>query len=341
MIRTAPYSVVTLLAALLLFQAGATLFADEGMEVDSPGTDSAGVQIIPLAHYQRLSLASQTVHSPGAGVVVGGENLLLVGLYSRHVFERSPAFSYPDTYHSIQLMVDGAHARHRYLGFFKSESDRPVIGGLQTFQMAAVYGYEVVQLPRFSLVLGGGLAVNDFGIETAGGDPWPLLPVPLVRAAWESRLLKANLDFITGPNVHLTLVPQSRLHATLDARVDQLRDERDLIFEGALVYRLFAPDHRFGMLSDLAYLAVGIKSDVHEFNLGAGTKAGTGSGDESLELHYYALFGRIDLTLVTVSGGYAFDSRVRYRESVSESSGEGWFISVSALVPLGGARDER
>jgi hypothetical protein len=141
--------------------------------------------------------------------------------------------------------------------------------------------------------------------------------------------LNANLDFITGPNLGITLAPQSRLRATLDARIDQLRDERDLFFEGALVYRFFTPDHAMG---DLAGVSVGIKSAAYEFAREA--------KDESLELHYYALFGTLDLTLLKLSGGYAFDSRLRYRERVSESAGDGWFISVSALYPLGGSRKQ-
>lgn len=318
MIRSTPYVLIALLAAPILFWATPTLPADSGL------------QVIPLARYQLLWLESQTVHSPGAGVIVAGESLVLVGMYSRHMFERDPEFDYPDTYHSIQLMAEGRSDRHRYLGFFKSESDRPVVGGIRTFQAAAVYGYEVVQRPRFSLVLGGGLAFTDLGVETPGGDPWPLFPVPLVRAGWESRLLNANLDFVTGPNLNLTLAPQSRLRATLEARIDQLRDERDLLFETALVYRFFTPDHHLG---DLAGVAVGIRSDAFEFAREA--------EDESLELHYYALFGTLDLTLLTLSGGYAFDSRIRYRESTSTSAGGGWFISASALYPLGGTRNGR
>lgn len=318
MIRSTPCILIALLAAPILFWAAPILPADSGL------------QVIPLARYQLLSLESQTVHSPGAGVVVVGESLVLVGVYSRHLFEQGLEFGYPDTFHAIQLLADGRRDRHRYLGFFKSESDRPVVGGIRTFQAAAVYGYEVVQRPQFSLVLGGGLAFTDLGIETPNGDPWPLIPVPLVRAGWESRILEASFDFVTGPNLNLTLAPQSRLRVTMEARIDQLRDERDLMFETALVYRFFTPDHHLG---DLAGVALGIKSDSFEFAREA--------ADESLELHYYALFGTLDLTLLTLSGGYAFDSRLRYRESVSRSAGDGWFVSVTALYPLGGTCNGR
>ena len=111
MVRSTPYILIALLAAPILFWAAPILPADSGL------------QVIPLARYQLLSLESQTVHSPGAGVVVVGESLVLVGVYSRHLFEQDLEFGSPDTFHSIPLMADGQRDRHRYLGFFKSESE--------------------------------------------------------------------------------------------------------------------------------------------------------------------------------------------------------------------------
>ena len=324
MIQTKVHFQVALLAAWFMLGVGTALAAESELQADSELQAESELQVIPVTQYELISLESQTVHSPGGGVIVIGENFLLAGVYSQHLFTQNLDFDYPDTYHSIEMIADVARSRHRYLGGVKSESNRPVVGGLRTFQAAALYGYELVQQPRFSLVLGGGLAVSDFGIDGPGGKPWPLLPVPLIRAAWELPLLHANLDVITGPNLSLTLAPQRQLRATLDARIDNLRDERDIIFEGALVYRFLGPEHPLG---DLAGVAVGVKSDTIEFDLE--------TQDDSLELHYYALFGTIDLTVLTISGGYAFNTRVRYQERVTASPGDGWFISVNALFPVG------
>lgn len=316
MIRKKRCFPMALRAALLLFAAAPAAWTDSGFLV------------IPLARYELLSLESQTLHSPGTGVVVAGENLVCVGMYTRHMFGQDLKLDYPDTYHSIELVADGRSERHRYLAAFQSRADLPGAGGVRTFQAVTVYGYEVVQEPRFSLVLGGGLGINDFGIEMARGSPWPLLPVPLIRAAWESPLVNADLEFITGPNLTITLAPQSRLHATADARLDQLRDPRDLFFEGALVYRFLTPEHPLG---DLASFAVGFKSDTYAF--------AREQKKESIELHYYALFATVDLALLKLSGGYAFDSRLRYRERISEPAGNGWFISVNVLYPFGGSHN--
>lgn len=291
-------------------------------------------QVVPIARYDLLSIAYRTIHSPGAGVIVADDNLLIAGLYTRHTFKEQLEFGYPETYHSIELMLERDIRRHQYLGFFKSESDRPVAGGLRTFRSAAVYGYEVLQLPRLSLVLGGGLAVSEFGIETPAGRSWAVLPVPLVRAAWDSPVLNATLDLVTGPNLHLIAAPERRLRATLDARFDRLRDRRDLLFEAALVYRFFAPEHAVG---DAAGIAAGIKSDAYRFDREA--------ADESLELQYYALFGTLDLTVLQVTAGHALNSRLRYgdsgrRRGVTEEGGDGWFFSVGALYPFGGGRSD-
>lgn len=317
MFRTTPFR-RALFATWIALATGSAAFADSGL------------QIIPLAQYQLLALESQTVHSPGIGVLAAGENLFLVGQYSRHSFAKHLELNYPKTYHAIELMADARRNRHQYLAFFKSESDYPVAGGVRTFQTVAVYGYEVVRRERLALILGGGLAFSDFGIETAAGDPWPLIPVPLVRAAWESRLLNANLDFITSPNLNLTLAPHNRLRVSLETRFDRLRDERDIIFEGALVYRLLDPTHPMG---DIAGVSLGIRSDSLTFD-----RSGE---DQSLELHSYALFSALDLTLLTVSGGYLFDSRLRYGDGATAAAGDGWFFSVSALIPLGGPGHER
>ncbi len=256
---------------------------------------AAEVNVLPLVSYDYLSLDSQSIQSPGAGLIVAGENAMAVGLYTLHSLEKEPSAGSPTLYHSLEFVLDGHKGRHAYLAVFKSEADKPVYGGLNTFQSAAVYGYTLLDGQRLSLALGGGLAVSDFGIEGADGEPWPLLPVPLIRMSYTSRLLESSFEFITGPNLGFTIAPENQIRFTGDFRMDQFRDIRDLIFESALHYRFFPADHPMG---DLAGVSIGFKNDVYLFNL-----AGE---DEPVEIQYCALFGTIDLTLLKISGGYAF-----------------------------------
>lgn len=256
----------------------------------------AKAHLLPLLNYDYLSLGSQSVHSPGTGLIVTGENVMAVGLYSFHSLEKAPSNSYPTEYHSLEFILGGHKDRHTYLAVFKSQSDKPVYGGLNTFQSAAVYGYQLIDGPRLSLVLGAGLAVSDFGIEGANGGPWPLLPVPLIRMNYSSEWMETSFEFLTGPNLCLTIAPEKRIRFTGDFRMDQFRDIHDLIFENALHYRFFSADHPMG---DLAGVSIGIKNDVYTFDLA--------DEEEPLEIQYYALFGAIDLTLLKISAGYTFN----------------------------------
>ena len=213
--------------------------------------------------------------------------------------------------------------KHRFLYLFKSEAEEPVIGGFQSFQTAGVYGYRLVHSQRASLVLGGGLAVSDFGIELEDGRTWPLIPVPLIRFTYESALLNADFDFITGPNLCLTLMPEQRFRISGDFRMDQFRDIQDLVFELTLKYRFFDHDHPMG---DFAGIEVGVKNEAFSFDIS--------NREEPFELNYYSLFGTLDATLLKLSGGYIFKSRERYAEDETNGLGEGFFLSIQGMHQL-------
>lgn len=278
-----------------------------------------GRSYLPMAGYELISLGSQDLHSGSVGGALLAENSTFLGLYGYRFFNQEPAPSYPRRYHTVDLLYDAGPGRHQIVGLLKSESDEPVYGGMETFQAAAVYGYEVVSRPRTTLALGGGVAAADFGLDS------PLLPVPFVRLAHQSTLLDAGFDFITGPNLGLTLLPESHLQVRGDLRMDQFRDIRDLIFEVALEYRFFsegAPRDSF------AGVSLGVKNDALSYTVG-------GSGEE-YELQYYALFGEVDLGVLTVAGGYAFDGRERQGDDTVQQIGDGFFLSVRGLYMFSG-----
>ena len=58
---------------------------------------------------------------------------------------------------------------------------------------------------------------------------------------------------------------------------------------------------------------------------------GDEGGDESVEVHYYSVFGAIDLSLLKITGGYAFGGRELYREEIKNDTGEGYFVSVQGM----------
>ncbi|TVR74669.1 MAG: hypothetical protein EA427_00760 [Spirochaetaceae bacterium] len=322
---------VALICAGLLLSTGTPLFA-EGSEPTTTAEPAGGNTLyLPLAQYDYLSLDSRVIHSPGAGLLVLSGESLFVGLYTRHTVEKKLPADYPDLYHALELVYDGRTNRHQYLAAFKSVSDQPVYGGLHTVQAAAVYGYEVISRDRLSLALGGGIAVGDFGIELSNGRSWPILPVPFIRMGWESRLLEASFEFITGPNLRATLAPESRLRLHGEMRMDEYRDIQDLIFESSLEYRLLSPDSPLG---DLAGVSLGVKNDHYGFALGRGGREVDDNG--SFEVGYYAYFASLDLSLLKITGGYAFEGRERYGDSNPVRTGDGYFLSIQGMIPIQG-----
>jgi len=284
------------------------------------------VQTAPLAQYEYLGLTSQSVQSSSAGFLVKGANVQFVGLYTQHVFKEPLKYGFPRRYHSIDTLLDGSRGRHQYIGIFKSESDQPVSGGINTFQAGAAYGYEMVRNPNLSFVFGGGLAVGNFGIKTADGKNWPVIPVPLVRLNYHSDWLDAKFEFLTSPNLSFTLAPRKRVRFAGDFRLDQFRDARDVIFECSLAYRPYSEQDEQG---DFAGLSIGFKNDNYGvFNLGHEDE------EESLEAHYYSLFASADATVLKISAGYAFGGRALYREREKQDLGEGFFVSVQGMFPF-------
>ncbi len=127
-------------------------------------SNANALQIIPPVRYESLSLTSQSIQSSSAGINITGKDVQFVGLYTQHEFKEPLLYDFPRRYHTIDALLDGKHERHQYLGIFKSESDQPVSGGINTYEAAAVYGYELVNEHNLSLVFGGGIAVGNFSI---------------------------------------------------------------------------------------------------------------------------------------------------------------------------------
>jgi hypothetical protein len=289
----------------------------------SEETTPTEVQYVPLAQYERMNLASQSVQSLSTGLVINSDNALFVGMVSTHSFEESIGNGIADRYTALDVLLDVTRGRHQYLGILKSESDQLLNSNVENSQAAAVYGYEWLQGSNVSLVVGGGLALGDFGIETSNGNNWPLIPVPLLRVNTQSDWLNTKFEFLTSPNFSFTLAPQGHVRVKGDFRMDQMRDLRDVIFETTLEYRPFSEDSEIG---DFAGLAVGFKND----NYSAFMK-NENSGNDSAEVQYQALFAAIDLSLLKVTTGYAINGQTRFSDTENQNLGEGFYLSIQGM----------
>lgn len=307
-----------IIVTCLLVMSAMTAFAETQDE-----TKPKSVQIVPLVQVEYLSLSSQQIQSSSVGLMINSEDLIFTGLYTEHEFEEPLEYGFPSRYHSIDMLLDGKKGRHQYLGIYKSNSDQPVSGDINTYQAAAVYGYEMIKRQNLSLVLGGGLAVGNFGVETSDGENWPVIPVPLMRVNYHTDWLDTKFEFLTSPNLSFTLAPKDRVRLSGDFRMDESRDSRDLIYEVSLEYRPYSEQNKRG---DFAGVSIGFKNDNYgAFNLENEDE------DETLEVHYKSLFAAVDVSVLKVTAGYAFDGRALYRESEKQDLGEGFFISVQAM----------
>lgn len=276
--------------------------------------------IIPIAAYNYIESGDVSVHSPGAAVAVQNQKNLFVGAYTCTALPEKPYYTDTTLFHSIDFLGDIQDERNQYLLIFKSDSDKPVSGGIHTFALGAAYGYKFVKGSKFSLTAGAGVAVGDFGIDLPNGNPLPVIPVPLLRITSTHEWLTTSFDFLTGPNLSMTIAPKQRVRLSCDVRMDRFRDIGDVLFENILWYRFFNDNHELG---DFAGIGLGLKRDELAFDLSA--------TEENFALQYYSAFIKLDLSLLTVSGGPTFGSVERYGDTQKRELANGWFGDIQCL----------
>ena len=275
-------------------------------------------QLAPMIQYQEVSLDKQEIHSPSLGLLLKNKNEMFVGTYTNHKLENPPSYNYPQKFHSIDLLYEKNKEKGQWLSVLKSDSDKPISGGVNTFQSALVYGRRLSKSNNLSVILGGGLGIGNLGVERSNGKPWPLLPLPFFRLKYSGSWMNVGIDFITGPNLNFVIAPKNRFQLLGDLRMDQFRDERDLIFSLAFCYRF----------NDYAGISLGGKND----NLGAFELSR--NYRDNLEIHYYAVFMELDFSLLKISAGHAFKGRELYQEEITKDLGHGYFYSIMAMIPI-------
>ncbi|MDR2553109.1 MAG: hypothetical protein LBD31_08100 [Treponema sp.] len=302
--------------ALLFF---ATLFFSVHVFAD----EEPGIHGIPMTSYRYLNFDAQTVHIPGIGFgVTAGDygngftsihnSFFGMGLYQPVIFSGRQK---DEVYHQIDVLLDGRIERHQFLGIFRSASDKPVSGGLHTFQAGAGWGYEIIRNSHVSFVAGFVAAAGDFGF------PSPVLPLLLLRFGIDTTWVNVRFDFLTGPNLSMIIAPEKRLRFTADLHMDYYRGIEDLLGDCTLWYRFFDKDSAAG---DRAGLGIGIKNNGFCFDLSA-------SKDRKYELQYSAVFGVFDMSVLKIEAGYIFDSRTLVDEQNAGSPGKGFYVALQGM----------
>jgi hypothetical protein len=293
-----------------------------GFTEDKEDTDYS---IIPMATYEFISMDGQQYHVPGGGLVfMKGDqdppveedrrSLMIAAFYQSYLLKENQE-GYQNLYHHITAMAEGKIKRHQILGLFRSPSDKPVYGGLQTLQAALGYGYELVRNNSLSLTLGAAVGISEFDI--GGSITVPVFPFPLVRFGFTSSWINISFDFLTTPALDIVLAPESRIRMNGSFQMVYYRDIQDLLFDCTLWYRFFTKEYAMG---DFAGVGLGVKNSGEDFKPGEKGKI--------YEMGYYSVFGIIDLSFLELSGGYIFSSRERYGNNPAQSLGNGYFISL-------------
>ncbi|MCL1992008.1 MAG: hypothetical protein FWG66_03560 [Spirochaetes bacterium] len=295
------------------------------------------IVLIPFG-YDFIRLGSQSIHNPaiGVGFLLGDMDapftevegrILALALWRPLFFSQRPHAGVPTALHNVEALVDWRIERHQLLLILNSTADRPLAGGLSTFQAGAGWGYEVIRQRHISLILGAALAVGEFDV---GDATLPVLPVPLIRFAVDTQWFNASFDFLTGPNLDFTIAPEKRIRFTADMRMDHYRSIIDVICEFTLWYRLFPSEHRLG---DFAGIGIGFKNDAEDFAI---------TGNQTIEnrasvfeIQRASLFAVIDLSLLRLEGGWIFNSRYTFNGQNAGSPGRGFYLSVQGIIPIG------
>jgi hypothetical protein len=287
------------------------------------------IRIVPILNYEFFSVEQQKYHLPGGSLILlkgdhspsweeEPDNLMIGAVYKSAIINQFP-LGYPSVFHYIDLIAERKIKRHFIQGLITSYSDKPFYGGLHTAYSQVGYGYELIRKEKLNLTLGLALGISDYGFDLPNGGTWPLLPLPVINFNFNSRTV--NLSF-TWPELKITLAPENRFRITGTVKLDiyKFRDIHDMQFDAIIWYRFFNKDFAYG---DFAGAGLGIKNSGIDFTLSEKGKF--------YAMNSYSVFGILDASLLTISGGYIFYSRELYEINNSKPTGKGWFISVQAL----------
>jgi len=284
--------------------------------------------------YDYIHFDKQSIHSfaVGAGFLSGEQDIAFTEveqrffglvLYQPFFFTEEPQSVVHKRLHQIDALFDGRINRHQLLIIFKSAADKPVAGGLSTFQAGVGWGYEIIRNQQVSLIIGGVLGVSDFGITLPSGDPFPILILPFIRFSIDTQWFVSSFDFLTGPNFSFTFAPKEKFRFTADMRMDKFRNINDFIYEYTLWYRLFSEDHKLG---DFVRIGAGIKHDTTEFFLSHNTT--------TFELQQTSVFASIDLSILKIQGGWIFNSDYLINGKQCGSSAKRLYVSIQGMIPV-------
>ena len=314
-------------AVLLLILMNTAVYAESEKERSNDCTD-----IIPLMKYETLKMKKQQLSTYTGGLVIiqdkselssnkNKDSFTAALLYGKTKMEEEPLYEYPDNYTNIEFLLQKKKEGHNYFSIFRSNSDKPVSGGLNTYKFLTGYGYEIINTEKHSLYLGGSLAVYDWGIEMSNGESWPLLPLPFIHYEYTSPLLFCAFDFTSSPMLDLTIAPENKLRLNSSILVADAGEWEDcgIKCDINLEYRFFSPDHEYG---DFAGIRAGVSAEDYTADL-------SDSDISPIQTGWKSVYAALDLSFLEVIYGYGY-GKTYYKEQNEQNIGSGYYLSIQA-----------
>jgi len=283
--------------------------------------------------YDYARLKEQTLHSPSAGIgfMLGKQGVpfneverrfLGIAQHQMLIFTETLQNNLLKQFHGISAMLDGRIKQHRILAMFQTSSDKPM-SGLNTFNIGAGWGYEVIRRPHVSLILGACLMVGDLNIM---GISSPILPMPFFRLGLDTKWFVSSLEYVGDAHFAFIVAPKERIRFTADMWMNTYSSIADVNCNFTLWYRLFTADHKMG---DFAGIGAGFKNEVLGFNLSNEYMADT------FGLQKASVFAAIELfSAIQIQGGWVIDSNYMIDGKKAGSAGNGFFLSISGMIPI-------
>lgn len=279
-------------------------------------------QWIPLAHHEHLKFDAQSVQVNGLGLVVQADDDVFVAMLNHQNVRGLSNESVPANKNSLELVADIKTRRHQYLAVLKGEFEQFSKMELGDFQVGGAYGYQWLTQPQFSVVLGAGLFVA--GHSAQGEESGlALMPIPLIRINHQSDWVAAQFEFLGSPSIAATLAPKQKLRIKLNANMDQIGSWDDLAHDVAIAYRPFA---QTSAIDDFAELAVGFKRDAF-----ATLDGKSGNEFSQRKLQYHAIYSELDLSLLKLTAGFAYEGQMRNADKTEAQLAEGFYFSVQGM----------
>lgn len=215
-----------------------------------------------------------------------------------------------------QIFFQGVYKTGNHQGILiaQDNSDKPFSSKYGT-TLAAAYGYQLCDNQKWSCYVGGGLFMAPVQIGTL---TLPVIPLPIVRAAYKSEQVYAAFDFLGSPSLNCLFFTQNHFRVAVNLQCNGLSSVRDISGQIALKYYFF-PEHD---ILQVLNLQLGVENTVMSYGL---------KDDRTYRSQNWGAFAAFDAGVLKIFAGYSFDGQQKINDIIEKHTGEGWYFSTQVM----------